>query len=136
MMTFKKYCEENNLDQNKALEIVVSSDEGVLATRGAFTGYFAEITDTSMICTNDKLGIRKELPFADFNAAEFAISNGYLWIKCVVNGKFFAFNTTRKAWGAPAGKLLIQKISEKITIENMKHHEHYMGKWFFIYMWK
>ena len=30
MMTFKKYCEENNLDQNKALEIVVSSDEGVL----------------------------------------------------------------------------------------------------------
>ena len=136
MQTFKKYCEENNLDENKMFSMVVSGDEGVLSGRGGFVGYFAEITDTSVICTNDKLGIKKEIPFSSFNAAEFAISNGYLWLKCVVNGKFFAFNTTRKGWRAPSGELMIKKIGEQITIENMKDHEHYMGKWFFIYMWK
>ena len=136
MMTLKKYCEQNNLDPNRTIELVVSSDQGVLSQRGAFTGYFAEITDTSIICTNDKLGIKKEIPFSDFKAAEYVIRNGYLWLTCVVNSKFFAFNTTRKGWKEPSGELLLKKIGEQITIENQKDYDHYMGKWFFIYMWK
>ena len=66
MKTKKQYCEENGLDIDRVFDMCVSGDEGVLAVRGAFTGYFAEITDTSVICTNEKLGIRKEIPFADF----------------------------------------------------------------------
>ena len=91
MKTKKQYCEENGLDIDRVFDMCVSGDEGVLATRGAFTGYFAEITDTSVICTNEKLGIRKEILFSDFTRAEFGIGNGNLWLQCVVNGKFFAF---------------------------------------------
>ena len=136
MQTLKKYCEANNLDLNKVFEMTVSGDEGVLAERGGFTGYFAEITDTSIICTNEKLGIKKEIPFADFKKAEFGIGNGLLWLQCIVNDTFFAFTTLRKGWKAPSGKLMIEKIGEHIEIADMKEYERYTGKLFFIYMWK
>ena len=65
MTTLKKYCEENGLDINKAFDMVVGNGGGILPQKGGFTGYFAEITDTSIICTNDKLGVKKEIPFEE-----------------------------------------------------------------------
>ena len=133
MMTKKQYCEENGLDIDRVFDMTVSGDEGVLSMRGGFTGYFAEITDTSVICTHDKLGIRKELPFADFQKAEFGIGNGNLWLQCVVNGKFFAFCTPRKSWKSPAAKLLMEKIGEKTELLDMKEYERYTGKLFLLW---
>ena len=133
MQTLKKYCEENGLDQNKIFEMCVSGDEGVLAGRGGYTGYFAEITDTSVICTNEKLGVRKEIPFSDFKRAEFGIGSGNLWLQCVVNDKFFAFCTPRKAWKAPSAKLLMEKIGEQTELLDMKEYERYTGKLFLLW---
>ena len=48
MTTLKKYCEENGLDINKAFDMVVGNGGGILPQKGGFTGYFAEITDTSI----------------------------------------------------------------------------------------
>lgn len=136
MKTKKQYCEENGLDINRVFDMCVSGDEGVLAGRGGYTGYFAEITDTSVICTNDKLGVKKEIPFTSFQKAEFGIGSGNLWLQCIVNGKFFAFCTPRKGWMAPSAKLLMEKIGEQTELLGMKEYEHFTGKLFFIYMFK
>ena len=133
MMTLKKYCEQNGLDQNKVFDMTVSGDEGVLLQRGGFTGYFAQITDTSLICINEKLGVKKEIPFSDFKRAEFGIGSGNLWLQCVVNGKFFAFCTPRKSWKSPSAKLLMEKIGEHTEILDMKEYERYTGKLFLLY---
>ena len=135
MLTVKKYCEENGLDENKVFDMVVGDGGNILPARG-FTGYITEITDTSIICTNDKLGVKKEIPFSSFKAAEFGIGNAYLWLQCNIDGSFFAFNMSRKNWKSPVGKLLIEKISEQVEIAGMKEYNGYTGKLFFIYMWK
>ncbi len=135
MKTLKKYCEENNLDINKAFDMVIGEGGGILPARG-YTGYFAEITDTSIICVNDKLGVKKEIPFSSFNSAEFGIGSGLLWLQCVVDGKPFVFTTPRKGWKSPSAQLLMDKISVQTEILSKKEYEHYTGKLFFIYMWK
>ncbi len=136
MNTLKNYCDENNLDINKVFEMVVGHGGGILPQKGGYTGYFAEITDTSIICTNDKLGVKKEIPFSSFNSAEFGIGSGLLWLQCVVDGTSFVFSSTRKNWKNPAAKLLMEKISEKTEILGMKEYDHYTGKLFFIYALK
>ncbi len=135
MKTLKTYCEENNLDIDKAFDMVVGEGGGILPARG-YTGYFVEITDTSIICTNDKLEVKKEITFSSFKAAEFGIGSGMLWLQCNIDGNFFAFTTPRKKWKAPSAKLLMDKISEQTEILGMKDYDHYTGKLFFIYMWK
>lgn len=135
MKTMKTYCEENNLDIDKVFDMVVGEGGGILPARG-YTGYFAEITDTSIICTNDKLEVKKEIPFSSFKAAEFGIGSGMLWLQCNIDGNFFAFTTTRKNWKTPSAKLLMDKIAEQTEILGRKDYDHYTGKLFFIYMWK
>ena len=135
MKTLKNFCEETGLDINKAFDMVVGNGADILPARG-YTGYFAEITDTSVICTNDKLGVKKEIPFSSFQSAEFGIGSGMLWLQCNIDGKFFAFTSPRKSWKTTGAKLLMDKISEQTEILSMKEYEHYTGKLFFIYMWK
>ena len=134
MMTLKKYCEQNGKDINKMFDMVVGQSD-VVPARG-YTGYMTEITDTSIICTNDKLGVQKEIPFSSFEYAEFGIGSGLLWLQCGIDGKGHVFSTTRKGWKAPAAKLLMEKISEHTELLGMKEYEHYTGKLFFIYMFK
>ena len=134
MTTLKKYCEENGLDINKAFDMVVGNGGGILPQKGGFTGYFAEITDTSIICTNDKLVVKKEIPFSSFTAAEFGIGSGNLWLQCVVDEKSFVFCTTRKGWKSPAAKLLMEKISAQAEIQGMKDYERYTGKLFLLWV--
>jgi hypothetical protein len=136
MKTKKQYCEENGLDIDRVFDMCVSGDEGVLAVRGAFTGYFAEITDTSVICTNEKLGIRKEIPFADFKRAEFGIGSGNLWLQCIVDSSEFSFCMPRKAWKSPQAQLLLKKISEHTELLDKKEYDRFMGKLFWLYMFK
>lgn len=135
MKKVEVFCQENGLDINKVMLIIVGHGGNVLPQKG-FTGYWAEITDTSVVCICDTLQAKKEIPFSDFKAAEFAIHNGYLWLHCNINGEFLAFTCSRKNWKSPVAKLLLQKISEHTELSNMKDYERYTGKLFWIYMWK
>ena len=136
-MTFKQYCEQNNLDENKVFNMVLARGAGILPTFTSFTGYFAEIKDDCIVCTNDKLKVfNKEIPFSSFQRAEFGIGSGQLWLQCIVEGKEFVFCSPRKSWKSPAAKLLLEKIGEKTEILSMKEYDHYTGKLFFIYMFK
>ena len=136
MQTFKKYCEENGLDINRVFDMVVGEGGGILPQKTGMAGYIAEITDTSVVCTNDKLGVKKEIPFNLFTRAEFGIGNAQLWLQCVVDGKPFVFCSLRRNWKSPAGKLLLQKIGEQTEILGMKEYNGYTGKKFILYMWK
>ncbi|MBP3300403.1 MAG: hypothetical protein J6M34_02715 [Clostridia bacterium] len=135
MSNFQTACEEKGVDINKAFEMIMGEGGGILPSH-SFTVYFTEITDTSIICSNDKLEVKKEIPFSDFQQACFGIGNGLLWLQCVVDGKPFVFTTPRKKWKAPAANLLMEKISAYAEIQNRKDYERMTGKLFFIYMWK
>ena len=136
-MTLKRYCEQNNLDQNRVFEMALARGAGILPTVTAFTGYMTEIEDDRIVCTNDKLNVfKKEIPFSSFQRAEFGIGSGQLWLQCIVDGKEFIFCSFRKNWKSPDAKLLLQKIGEQTEILSMKEYDQYTGKLFFIYMFK
>ena len=135
MKNFEKFCQDNGIDTSKAFNMIVGNGGSVLPGRG-FTGYFCEITDDSIICTNEKLEVKKEIPFSSFKEAEFGIGNGTLWLQCIVGNSQFVFNLSRNGWKSPAGKLLMDKISEHTELKDMKAYEQYTGKLFLIYMWK
>lgn len=136
MKTMKQFCEENNLDTAKVFNMVVGHGGGILPQVTGFTGYFAEITDESIICTNEKLKVKKEIPFSSITSAEFGIKTGNLWLQCIIDGSSFVFCSPRKSWKSDAAKLLISKISEKTEIKDMKEYDRFTGKWFFIFMFK
>ncbi len=135
MSNLKEFCEKNGLDADKVFEMVVGDGGNILPAKG-YTGYLAEITDNSIICTNEKLGVKKEIPFSSFKSAEFGIGSGLLWLQCNIDGSLFAFSATRKCWKSPSAKLLMEKISQHTEILSMKEYDNYTGKLFFIYMWK
>ncbi len=136
-MTFKRYCEQNNLDQDKVFKMVLAEGGDILPTANAYTGYMAEIKDDCLVCTNDRLNVfRKEIPFSSFQRAEFGFGSGNLWLQCIVDGNPFVFCATRRSWKAPAAKLLLEKIGEKTEILDMKIYNQITGKLFLIYMFK
>ena len=136
-MTLKRYCEQNNSDQNRVFEMALARGAGILPTVTAFTGYMTEIEDDRIVCTNDKLNVfKREIPFSSFQRAEFGIGSGQLWLQCIVDGNEFIFCSPRKSWKSSAAKLLLEKIGEKTTILSTKEYDQYTGKLFFIYMFK
>ena len=135
-MSLEKFCQENGLDINRVFNLVLGEGGGILPCPSSFTGYIAEIKEDSLICIHDKLNVRTEIPFADFQRAEFGIGSGNLWLQCVVNGKDFVFCSPRKSWKSPSGKLLLEKIGAHTEILSMKEYEHFTGKLFFLYMLK
>ena len=136
MLTFKGYCEANGLDENRVIDLVIGNGGGILPQKISMQGYFAEIRDTSIIFVNDKLKVKKEIPFASFQSAEFGIGSGQLWLQCVVDGRPFVFCMTRKKWKSPAAKLLMEKIGEVTELLSMKEYNGYTGKLFLLYMFK
>ena len=135
-MSLKKYCEKNNLDINKVFNLVLGNGGDLLPCPIGFTGYIAEITDTALICKNEKLKAYKEIPFSSFSRAEFGIGSGNLWLQCVVDGSDFVFCSPRKSWKSPAGQLLLKKISQYTELLDTKEYDRYTGKLFFLYMFK
>ena len=135
-MSFKQICEEKGIDINKAFDMVVGEGGNLLPTKTAFQGYFAEITENSIICSSDKLGVKQEIPFAWFENAEFGIGNGQLWLQCVVSGSQFVFTTRRKNWKGEGAKLLLAKIAEHTEIKGIKEYKGYTGKMFIFYLFK
>ncbi len=116
--------------------MIIGEGGGILPQKVGMQGYIAEITETSVICTNDKLKVRKEIPFASFTSAEFGIGSAQLWLQCVVDGAPFVFCSPRRDWKSPAGKLLLEKIGEHTEIQGWKEYDGYTGKLFLLYMWK
>ena len=135
-MTLKKFCEEKGIDASRAIDLVVVNSGGILPQKVGMQGFFVEVTDTTLVFYNDKLGVKKEIPFDGFEYAEFGIGSGNLWLQCRVNGKPLIFCTTRKKWKSDAAKLLMEKIGEKTELIDMKEYNGYTGKLFFIYMFK
>ena len=136
MSTLKKYCAKHNLDENTTFNMIVGQGGGILPQKVGMQGYIAEITDDSIICTNDKLKVKKEIPFSSFSSAEFGIGSAQLWLQCIVDGAPFVFCSPRRDWKAPAGKLILEKIGEHTEIKGWKEYQGYTGKLFLIYMWK
>lgn len=135
MLTLKSFCEKNGLDINKCFDMCVGEGGGILPTRGGFTGYIIEITDTAIFCNNEKLGVtRKEIPFSAFSAAEFGIGSGNLWLQCVVDGKPFVFCTPRKNWKSQSAKLLLEKIEAFTGPIDMKEYKQFTGKFFLFWV--
>ena len=136
MSSLKKYCEKNGLDESKTFNMIVGHGGAILPQKVGMQGYIAEITDTSIICSNDKLKVKKEIPFTSFTRAEFGIGSAQLWLQCIVDGELFVFCSPRRDWKDAAGKLLLEKIGEQVDIEGWKEYNGYTGKLFWIYLWK
>ena len=137
MTTFKQFCEEKGLDESRALELVFGETGGLLPRQKiGMQGYFAEVADTALVFINDKLGVKKEIPFDDFEYAEFGMGSGNLWLQCRVSGKPFVFCATRKRWKSDAAKLLLEKIGEKTEIIDMKEYKGFTGKLYLFYFFK
>ena len=135
-MSLEKFCAENGFDINKTFNMIMGDGGNLLPCPAGFTGYIAHITDDSVICTNDKLNVNKEIPFSSFKRAEFGIGSAQLWLQCIVDGSSFVFCTPRKSWKSPAAKLLLEKISQHTEILSTKEYDRFTGKLFFIYMFK
>ena len=136
MQTLKGYCEKNGLDINKMFDMIVGDGGTILPQKSPMQGYIAEITDTALVCSNDKLGVQKEIPFSSFSKAEFGIGSGQLWLQCVVDGSPLVFCTLRGNWKAPSAELLLNKISEYTGPIDMTEYKKYTGKLFWLYMFK
>ncbi len=136
METLTTFCENHNVDPKNAMEIVVGNGGNILPQKTGFQGYFAELTDTSIIFVNDILKVKKEVPFTAFKSAEFGIGSAQLWLQCVVDGSPFVFCMRRKHWKSEQAKRLLQKIGEVTEVLGMKEYNGYTGKMFIFYMWK
>ena len=136
METRKSYCEKNHLDPDRMFLLVLGEGGGLLPCPVGMTGYFTAITDTGLICENEKLGVKKEIPFAQFESAEFGIGSAQLWLQCRVDGHPLVFCSPRRYWKSPAGKLLLEKIGEHTEIRDGKAYQKYTGKLFLLYMLK
>jgi len=136
MSTLKKHCEKNGLDESKTFNMIIGNGGNILPQKMGMTGYIAEITDTSIICSNDKLKFKKEIPFSSFTSAEFGIGSGQLWLQCIVDDQHFVFCSPRRDWKAAAGKLLLEKIGEHTEIKGWKEYKGYTGKLFLLYFLK
>lgn len=134
MFSFKNYCKKHGLDATKTFNMVVGKGGGILPQRVGFQGYIAEITDTSIICSNDKLKVKKEIPFTSFTSAEFGIGSAQLWLQCTVDGAPFVFCSPRRDWKGAAAKLLLDKIGEQTEIKSWEEYHRYTGKLFLLYM--
>lgn len=135
-MSVAKYCKENNLDESKVLCLVMGNGGDILPCPVGFTGYMTEIKENSIICRNEKLNACKEIPFSSFQRAEYGIGSGNLWLQCIVDGSEFNFCMPRKAWKSPQAQLLLKKISEHTELLDKKEYDRFMGKLFWIYMFK
>ena len=136
MYTKKQFCEQNGIDPEKVLEFVVGQGGSILPQKVGFQGYFGELTDSSIIFTNDVLGVKKEVPFASFKCAEFGIGSAQLWLQCVVDDSPFVFCFRRKHWKSDLAKKLLEKIGEQTEIDGWKEYNGFTGKKFILYVWK
>ncbi|MBQ7364554.1 MAG: hypothetical protein IJW46_03025 [Clostridia bacterium] len=136
MATLKNYCEQHSVNPENALEIIVGEGGGILPQKISMQGYFAELTETSLIFTNDVLKVQKEIPFTSFSHAEFGIGSAQLWLQCIVDGNPFVFCLRRKHWKSETAKRMLAKIGEQTEVLGMKEYNGYTGKLFIFYMWK
>lgn len=136
METLTTFCEKHNVNPENAMEIVVGRGGDILPQKTGFQGYFAELTDTSIIFVNDVLQVKKEVPFTSFKSAEFGIGSAQLWLQCIVDGSPFVFCMRRKHWKSEQAKRLLQKIGEVTEVLGMKEYNGYTGKLFIFYLWK
>ena len=135
MKTFKKYCEENNLDTNNVFNAIFGVSGSFFPSSRNFSSFIAEIKDDCLEFTSDYFGVyHKQIPFSAFQKAEFGIGSGQLWLQCIVDGEEFIFCMPRRQWKAPVGKLLMEKISPYAEILDMDAYKKATGKLAWLYL--
>ena len=135
-MSLKAYSEANGIPVEQLFNMVVGDGGSLLPTGGGFTGYIAEIHESSVVCVNDKLNVKQVIPFASFQSAEFGIGSGQLWLQCTVDGSPLVFCSPRRDWKSAAGHLLLERIGAHTEILGRKEYNGYTGKLFFLYLFK
>ncbi len=137
MLKFSDYIEKNSISPDRALRVVVGFGGEHLPQKIGMQGYFAELTDTGFLFTNDVLGVdKKEIPFSAFSHAEFGLGSGQLWLQCVVNGSNFVFCLPRRVYKSAAGQFMLDKLDEQLDGEPLREdrdYKRYMGKLFWLY---
>ncbi len=139
MVTLKKYCEQNNLDPEKVLDLCIGDGGSILPQKMGMQGYLAIVHDTHLTFVNDKLGVDGiDVYFADFNSAEFGIGSGNLWLQCQVGNSSLVFCTTRGNWKSAKMQKLIDTLEAQLgtSLREDKDYKHFVGNLFWLYMLK
>ena len=76
MKTFKKYCEENNLDTNKVFNAIFGVSGSFFPSSRNFSSFIAEIKDDCIIINNAKLLFDKEKYSAKVTEASYKSHKG------------------------------------------------------------
>lgn len=136
-MKFKEFVAKNNLNPDRALPLVVGAGGTVLPQKGNYmTDYFAELTDTSIIFTSDKMNVdKKEVPFSSFTRADFGLGSAQLWLQCTVDGSDFVFCMFRSRYKSAAGQFLIDKLEERLgeSLRDDPEYKKFMGPFFWLW---
>lgn len=135
-MNFKEYIAQNNISPDRALSPVVGHGGAILPQATGFTGYFAELTDTGIIFTNDKLNVaKKEVLFSSFTRAEFGLGSAQLWLQCTVDGSDFVFCLTRSQYKSAAGQYLLDKLDAQLgeSLRDDPEYKKHMGAFFWLW---
>ncbi len=135
-MSLEKFISNNGLDESRVLSLILGEGGSILPCPSSFTGYTVNVGDEMLTFYNDKLNVKTDVLYADFQSAEFGIGGGNLWLQCVVNGSRLVFCMPRKSWKSEKAKLLLEKISSVVKLKDTKEYDHYTGKLFFLYMFK
>ncbi len=132
MLNYKTFLEQNHISAERGLKTIVGFGGEHLPQKIGMQGYFAEITDTGLLFTNDVLEIdKKEIPFSAFSKAEFGLKSGQLWLQCTVYGTDFVFCLPRSFYKGASGQLLLDKLDNQlggISLREDKDYKRYTGK--------
>ena len=102
-----------------------------------WTEYEVEVSNDKLICTPKKNADNHyEIALSEFQAAEFGIGSGNLWLQCKLEKGALNFCSPRKSWKSEEATKLIDAINNVCPIKDMKAYKQYTGPFFFIHMFK
>lgn len=135
-MKLKDYCQKNGIPPERAVTMIVGEGSGILPKRKSFENYFAIVTESAIICHNERIGVDAALPFSQFTYAEFGVGAAKLWLQCVVGESEIVFALSKKEWKSDAGKLILQGIAQHTPLLDQKEYDNYTQRSMFRNMWK
>ena len=135
-MKLKEYCAKNGVSPNETVSMLLGEGGGLLPKGKGFEQYFAVITETALVCHSQKLGVRVELLFSDFQYAEFGIGAAKLWLQCTVGGNEVIFSLPKDEWKGEAGLALMQRIEQYTELLDKKEYDRYTTRSMFLNMWR
>ena len=117
--------------------VLILGEPSPYLSGGKWTEYEVELSDDKMICTPKKEAEKSyEISLSEFQAAEFGIGSGNLWLQCKLARGYLVFCSPRKSWKSEEAAKLIDAINKVCPIKDMKAYKQYTGPFFFIHIFK